>query len=301
MTRVEAVPDKMLTAYRIHQIARGSFPTIKPAPADRWWMDVTFTGWPNRCLPLRLANQFGWCILNGQGFEAQWNGSNGLDSIRFLNPDGRPFYVRSMFGGGILTWVIPYLFRTPPGWQLLVRGPINSLKDGVGPLEGLVETDWSTSNFTMNWRFTRPGKRIKFEKEEPVATIIPVRLGDMEAFAAEVRNIESDPALNHEFQTWLESRVAKVKEAEAAKRERPRERIPIQGHYVRGETILHEKAREHRTQLGLREFVEIEPAHPEPLPLQLSAQGSVWISRFRRLWAKVSPRVGDSGPTASDA
>src|SRR6476646_3307515 len=164
MPNLDPLPKNSLTAYRIHHIARGAFPVIKPAAADRWWMDVTFTGWPKRCLPLRLANQLGWCILNEQPFEAEWSGRNGLDSIRFVNGVGRPFYVRSMFGGGILTWVVPYLFRTPPGWQLLIRGPVNSLKDGIGALEGVVETDWSTSNFTLNWRFTRPRKRVKFEK-----------------------------------------------------------------------------------------------------------------------------------------
>jgi hypothetical protein len=43
------------------------------------------------------------------------------------------------FGHGILTLHLPFLFRTPPGWNLLVRGPANRPKDGAAPLEGLVE------------------------------------------------------------------------------------------------------------------------------------------------------------------
>jgi hypothetical protein len=301
MTNVDALPKQSLTAYRIHHIARGGFPGIKPAEADRWWMDVTFTGWPNRCLPLRLANQLGWSILNDHAFEVEWTGSSGLDSIKFLGPHGRPFYVRSMFGGGILTWVIPYLFRTPRGWQLLVRGPANSLKDGIGALEGVVETDWSTSNFTMNWRFTRPGKRVKFEKDEPIATILPIRLADLEAFTAEIRNIESTPQLEQEFRMWLESRVAKVKEAEQARRERLGQRVPIQGHYVRGETILHEKASEHRAQLKLTEFVETESAHPEPVPPDLIVHDRSLLNRIKHYFVRSSHRTGNSSPGVSKA
>ena len=49
----------------------------------------------------------------------------------------------SHFGDGILTWHLPILFRTPPGYNLLVRGPANYPKDAVSPLEGIVETDWA--------------------------------------------------------------------------------------------------------------------------------------------------------------
>jgi hypothetical protein len=37
----------------------------------------------------------------------------------------------SHFGSGILTWNVPYLFRTPPGYNLLVRGPANWPKDAA--------------------------------------------------------------------------------------------------------------------------------------------------------------------------
>ena len=42
----------------------------------------------------------------------------------------------SHFGYGILTWTLPYLFRTPPDWNLLARGPSNLPKDGIQALEG---------------------------------------------------------------------------------------------------------------------------------------------------------------------
>src|SRR3712207_8402233 len=37
----------------------------------------------------------------------------------------RSLPARSHFGSGILTWNLPFLFRTPPGYNLHVRGPAN--------------------------------------------------------------------------------------------------------------------------------------------------------------------------------
>jgi Family of unknown function (DUF6065) len=39
----------------------------------------------------------------------------------------------SHFGDGIRTWHLPMLFRTPPGYKLLVRGPANYPKEAVYP------------------------------------------------------------------------------------------------------------------------------------------------------------------------
>ena len=46
-------------------------------------------------------------------------------------------------------------FQDTRGWNLMVRGPTNSSKDGIVALDGIIETDWAHSTFTMNWRFTR--------------------------------------------------------------------------------------------------------------------------------------------------
>ena len=52
--------------------------------------------------------------------------------------------------------------------NLLGRGPAKTIKDGVAPLEGLIETDWATSSFTMNWKVARPFESIRFQKGDPI-------------------------------------------------------------------------------------------------------------------------------------
>ncbi len=79
----------------------------------------------------------------------------------------------SHFGHGILTWRLPFLFRTPVDTDLLMRGPANSPKDGIAPLEGMIETDWSPATATMNWQITRPDHVVRFVADEPIAMIVP--------------------------------------------------------------------------------------------------------------------------------
>jgi hypothetical protein len=245
-----------ITAYRLGYSADLR---IVPAPADREWMEATKNGWANRCLPLRVANQAGWVVLNDCAFEVTWTGKPQLDSIKFTFRDGRKsLFVSSMFGYGIVTWEIPFLFRTPDGYNLLARGPANLPKDGAFPLEGLVEADWSVASFTMNWKLTRRGYPLHFEKDEPICMLVPQRRSELEIFEPEIRNIESDPELQGRFQQWIDGRNKFVAEQ---KQKGPPEKgaSPWQGHYTRGTTPAGGAAREHQVKLKLHGFAEREP------------------------------------------
>ena len=109
-----------------------------------------------------MADQAGWFVLNSHPLTAIWDGGASPERLRVEYHGGQPPYpASSHFGHGILTWHLPYLFRTPPGWNLLARGPANRPKAGVSPLEGLVETDWAVATFTMNWQLTTVGQPVE--------------------------------------------------------------------------------------------------------------------------------------------
>ena len=148
-------------------------PELVPGRPNRAWMDSFTARHPYRCLPLTMANSTGWEILCPMAFSAEWNGGPRAEDIT-LSPD-RPHpdfhdFVKSHFTMGVITFHPGYLFRTQKGWDMLCGGPPNWIKDGLQPLQGLVETDWLPFPFTMNWKFTRPG-RIRFEKGEPFCFI----------------------------------------------------------------------------------------------------------------------------------
>ena len=99
--------------------------------------------------------------------------------------DADQFLPISHFGDGILTWHLPMLFRTPAGYNLLVRGPANYPRDGVCALEGIVETDWASASFSMSWKLTRKLMPVRFEVDEPICMIVPQRRAELEEFAPE--------------------------------------------------------------------------------------------------------------------
>ncbi len=182
----------------------GWAPLIRPAPATRAWMDATPESFAYRCLPLNIANAHGWELLCPCAFDAIWNGGSDVAAITIsaeagAQTDRAPV---SLFGQGVLTFHIEGIFRTPPGWNLWVGGSPNRGKDGIVPLSAIVETDWSPFTFTMNWRFTRPGQSIRFEKFEPMCFIFPMQRAAIEAFTPTFEPLSADPATMERFQAW---------------------------------------------------------------------------------------------------
>lgn len=180
---------------------------IVPASPLRKWMDDSVDRAAYRCLPMTVANSFGWVILNEVPFSAVWNGRSDTDCVRIqaLQPRARPQAI-SHFGNGILTFHLTTLFVTEKGWDTFVTGPINSPKDGIQALTGIVETDWVPFTFTMNWKFTRPNYPVIFDKDEPFCTIFPVRRGELAEVEPETRDIDSESGLKEANKAWSDSR-----------------------------------------------------------------------------------------------
>ncbi len=184
-------------------------PELVPGRPNRAWMDSFTARHPYRCLPLTMANSTGWEILCPMAFSAEWNGGPRAEDIT-LSPD-RPHpdfhdFVKSHFTMGVITFHPGYLFRTEKGWDRLCGGPPNWIKDGLQPLQGLVETDWLPFPFTMNWKFTRPG-RVRFEKGEPFCfiSLTPHNLHD--DVQPVQRSFASDPEFQKQYDLWGEQRT----------------------------------------------------------------------------------------------
>ncbi len=226
------------------------------APVARDWMDATAHRFAYRCLPMLIANQAGWLVLNPYKVAATWDGRAGLDAVRveFFDAAATRSSASSHFGFGILTFGIPYLFRTPPGYNLLARGPANWPKDGIYPLDGIIETDWSEATFTMNWKFTRSGQTVVFEEGEPICMVVPQRRNELERFRPEIRDIASDPALADGHHQWRVSRAAFNQDL--TRPDSPARKAGWQRHYLRGTTVTSKQAPEHQSRLALEDFVD---------------------------------------------
>jgi hypothetical protein len=276
--------DRRIIAYELHQ--SGDMP-LSTAPVDRAWMDASHQRAPYRCLPLVIANQGGWFLPCPASFTAYWDGGLFKENVQIIfdppagqanppglfapivvsadvpNPDSySDLRISSHFGSGIITFSIPYLFRTPRGINLWVKGPSNRFKDGVQPLEGVVETDWLSATFTMNWKLTRPHYSVRFERGEPICMIVPIPRGLAEQMKPMYAPLDSNPKLTHDYREWDRSRT--VFNASLASLNPEAVKRGWQRDYMQGHSITGERAQEHQTKLQLREFSRDENAPTSP-------------------------------------
>jgi hypothetical protein len=231
---------------------------LTAASVTREWILNTHGRFAQRCLPLLIANQSGWTLHNPVPFRVTWDGSDGQLGLKIEGLDaGAPAHVSSLFGYGILSWTIPYLFRTSAGYNLLARGPANLPKDGISALEGVVETDWAVASFTMNWKFTRPDVAVTFERDEPFCMLVPQRRGEIESFRATSRPLSSNAELEAHHRAWDESRKLSIllkRAAVALKGPEHPDALKWEGHYFRGTSPGGATAPEHQTKLNVPEF-----------------------------------------------
>jgi hypothetical protein len=224
-------------------------------------MNQTPDSYAYRCLPLSIANSHGWEVRCPVTFEAEWNGGPDKNDIHITFEDGGKSVVgtkegkklvESHFGSGILTFDLGVILGTSSGYDLWVTGPVNEFKDGIQALSALIETYWMPFTFTMNWKFTRPNLKVRFEKGEPVCFFFPIEHGLVERCNPSFRQISENPELERQYKFAFGKRaflpvlkILKGKELEIE--EKRQKHSAFLGWYMRGEmpdgtdTVGHKK------------------------------------------------------------
>src|SRR5262245_13311455 len=222
-------------------------------------MDRTPDSYAYRCLPLSIANSHGWEVRCPVTFEAEWNGGASKDDIQISFDDENvagtktsKALIESHFGSGVLTFNLGVILSTPSGYDLWVSGPVNEFKDGIQALSAVVEAYWMPFTFTMNWKFTRPNLKVRFEKGEPFCFFFPVEHGLVERFDPRFKHVSANPALERQYKYACGKRgflpVLKILKGKELEIEENKERSSrFQGWYMRGEmpdgtaTVGHKK------------------------------------------------------------
>ena len=185
---------------------------LVPAARTREWMDETPGSFAYHCLPLVMANSLGWFLINDVACEMEWNGSPEIDAIKIWADDDLTDLQKkalpiSHFGSGVVTFHAGYIFRTEEKISLLTKGPANSPKHGIVPLEGVVETDWLPYPFTINWKMTLKNVRVRFERGEPIAQLIPYPADLIASIEPVEDSLESNPDLRAKFEDYRDKRA----------------------------------------------------------------------------------------------
>lgn len=210
-------------------------PEIVPASPLRNWMEAVAAKHAYRCLPMTIANTHGWEILSPCDLAVDWTGGPERADLTVRILDGRRVserFAHSNFSQGIVTFHTGYLFRTPPGWDLMATGPLNNPKKGIAPLSGIMETDWLPYPFTMNWMMTELGS-VVFERGEPFCVVYPVPKQALLNFEPVIQSLDDDPALKADYELFRQSRETFFNRL--AQRDKAALAQQWQRHYFRGE------------------------------------------------------------------
>jgi hypothetical protein len=244
-----------LICYALNEYA----PRLVAARPDRQWMDDFPGRQPYRCLPLSIANAFGWHLLCPAPIEVEWNGGPAVGdlTVRALKPLpwGRPLdmFCRSTFSHGIVTMIVDYLFQTDPGWDLLTTGPANRFKDNASALTGIMESSWLPYPFSMNWQIMRPGREV-FEEGEPFCAIYPVQKNAMLACEPEIRRLSENPELAKQAAAFRVERTEFTARLAAGDTEAHKKGWTK--HYFIGEMADGTRVADHLNKLRLKEPVD---------------------------------------------
>lgn len=282
----------------------GWHPLIRPAEPTRDWMDATPEAFAYRCLPLNIANAHGWEILTPAGFSVYWRGGAAPGDVIVRSDKDMPAAAAPvpLFGSGTFTIHIQGLFRTPPGWNLFAGGSPNSAKEGVAPLSGVIETDWSPYTFTMNWRLLRRNHWVRFERNEPICFIQPVQRTALERMNPIYVPLNDDPEAARQFAAWSQSRNSFQAKVSAAPPASTAEQW--QKRYYRGLDMDDKQGvADHRSKLRLKPFVHGQPAADRPgrcevdverLTLAIETGGDVAALMAAGLPATAAARIAEA-------
>lgn len=242
-------------------------PELRPARARRQWMDDFPDRHPYRCLPLAIANSFGWEVISPCDLRIDYNGGPRAADLTITAEDGYwlvEHLAASNFTRGILTLHTGFIFRTEPGWSLLATGPVNEPKDGMAPLTGIVETDWLPYPFTMNYQLTRPGT-FRIAKGEPFCHVVPILTQAVEETEVEILPIGDENQLQERMDGFAARRGTLLQGGETPDPMKVREAWGRE--YFRGKLADGTEAPRHTHKLRLSEPVDRRPrAEPQPAP-----------------------------------
>ena len=171
---VNNVPDNKIAVFNVQDEKIKISDIVSKPSKKRSWFDSNFY----RCIPLTIGNQYGFVIKNTVPFEVVWNsGPAGNDVHIFYKKDeDRSAYpiMYGHFGSGILTLETPFVFRTPPGVNIMTINPPNFVVPNMTVMTGVVEADNLRYTFTFNLKIQVPHVRIAIPADTELAAFIPI-------------------------------------------------------------------------------------------------------------------------------
>ena len=152
--------------------------TISQLPVKREWMDQTYDAHAYKCFPVTLTNSLGWGISFPEDISFVWDGisDSSPDHVRVLSGEK---YVHPNRANGTISFNTGLIFRTDPDITMLQMPVPNMFWDGAQAFTTLISTSFFSGEFPIAWRITKPLSIITIKANQPVISLIPLSLNNL--------------------------------------------------------------------------------------------------------------------------
>lgn len=142
-------------------------PAINQSRFNRDWMDDTYNKHAYQCLPMTVANVYGWEIVMEEDLVVQWDGGNTPPVILSgeTTSSGRVQAISSIIG--MISINMGWVINTEDGYNTWVTGSPNYFVDGATPLTATLPSYWWPDESQMNWKITKIGEPVTFAAGTP--------------------------------------------------------------------------------------------------------------------------------------
>jgi hypothetical protein len=142
-------------------------PEINQSRFNRDWMDNTYNKHAYQCLPMTVANVYGWEIVMEEDLVVQWDGGNTPPIILSgeITSSGRVQAISSIIG--MISINMGWVINTEDGYNTWVTGSPNYFVDGATPLTATLPSYWWPDESQMNWKITKIGEPVTFAAGTP--------------------------------------------------------------------------------------------------------------------------------------
>lgn len=152
---------------------------IEQLKATRDWMDDTADKHAYMCFPMTLTNGLGWGISFNKDIRAIWDGVDSYEPghVTILEGDDVVYTGR---GHATISFDTGLIFKTDEDVSILSMPVPNQFIRGVQAFTVLMSTSFYRAQLPLAMRMTEPNVEVHIPAGTPVASIIPISVGNLE-------------------------------------------------------------------------------------------------------------------------
>jgi hypothetical protein len=186
---------------------------IFPLSGRRDWMDETAEKHAYRCFPVTLTNQLGWGIAFPEDITFMWDGvtSTYPDNVKVLQGQK---YCSTVRGNASIQFHTGLTFKTDKNYSLLSMPVPNKFVDGITPYMTIMSSSFFEGELPVVWRITKPFTPITIKAGEPIISVLPISLTDLQNTTLNIKSIKDIKRIPKKIQPTFDG--AKIAAEQAA-------------------------------------------------------------------------------------